>query len=918
MHSQGPPVGYLLADIEASTERWERSPAQMQVAVARLDVLIEDVVSRNGGKIQDRSGDGVFALFTTGNPLQCALDMQLEMQRTDWSAVGGLDLRIGVHASINSAPGQLDRAAVNRGARIMASGWGGQIVVSRDAARLYKAPRGATLTDLGLCRFKGVGEAIHLASLGHPELVRSEFPPPRSLQFNGNAIDALAIPMFGRQAELGDILHKLKQVRQLTITGPGGNGKTRLALQVGAEITARQPVCFTSLAGMSRDTDLPSVIAAALRLESVAGRSLEEHLIDYLRDKQMLIVLDNAEIVAGRAAFIDTLIGSCPQLGVLATSREPLGVENELIVRLPGIDLLDANGQISKSSPAVQLFVHEAKLKDPAFELADQDLACFEEIYAAVHGSPLALRLIAQWTSLLSLGEILERLHESLAFLSDPSVAQPGQNLRGVFEGSWTLLSQQQQATLAKLSVFVKAFDLTAAAHVTGADLADFLTLERKGLIVRAANGRFAMHALVRDYAAERLEANSAQAKAALRQHATYYLEAVRACMEGTQLPSRGAASEQLRQDIAEIRAAWVRAIGFKAKALLQNAIEPLCYFLYTRSMFRDAVDIFGVDIANDGLRRHAAAIRANFLVHQGDAEGSAAAASSALAGPGASQLAKAHANQALGNLAHMRGEFKQAHTHYMRAAAIREKVGDLRGFAYASIALGALHLLFERVETAREHIKSGYRIARQVGDPFGMMVSHLYAGDLAAAENRLEDAMSNYEMGLGVEDSTSNTQFRAMFARRLGALFALKGDAAGALAHHQQAHDLSRDVGDQRTRAHALIEMGNDLRLMGDLPNARMAVVRGIRLSMNLGMQPALRRGLLELAYIDLALGNVEAVHRSVRALERADLGDLRSSYDALVTQLKGGRPANMAPVTVQDLLSELVAEAEVDTLKL
>lgn len=916
MGSLEPPVGYLFADIEGSTERWEKVPAQMEVAVARLDSLIEEIVARNGGAIQDRSGDGVFALFGTGNPLQCALEMQLEMQRIDWSAVGGLDLRIGVHAARTGALDQVDRVMANRAARITASGWGGQIVVSHDASHLYEKPAGAQLIDLGFCRFKGVREAIHLASLAHPTLLRSEFPPLRSLMFDG--ADALVSPILGRHRELGNILARLNTARLLTIKGPGGIGKTRLALQVAAEVTSRLPVCFASLEGVGRDADLSSTLATALRLQLVTGRSAEDQLINYLRDKQMLLVLDNAETVAGRAALVAELVVACPQLTVVATSREPLGVEGEDVLRLYGLELLDAKGEISTASPALQFFLNEARRKDRNFVLESAQFDVFGRLCKKVEGSPLALRLVAEWTNLLSLDEILERLNHGVDFLSPKHLSHSGPSLRGVFEGSWRLLTPLQQRALACLSVFVKAFDAVAAANVAGADDVTFLALERKGLIVMVSHGRFAMHAMVREYAAERLAENAAEEAATRRRHSEYYLEAVCACMENVQSPSRAAAGEQLRQDVPEIRAAWLHAIACRAKTLLQTAIEPLCYFLYTRSMFHDALEIFGAEVESTALRRHILSIRANFLVHQGDSEGAAAAASRALAAPGGSQLARAHANQALGNLAHMRGDFKQANANYGRALSIREKVGDLRGCCYASVALGSLHLLFGHVDTAREHIKSGYLLARQVGDAFGMMVSHLYAGDLAAAERRLDDAQGNYEKGLRLEESVPHPQFRAMLYRRLGTLFALRGDIHSALERHQQAHDLSRDIGDQRTRAHALIEIGNDLRLLGDNHQAKASLLRGIRLSMMLGMQPSLRRGLIELAHADLALENIDAVHRTVRVLEHADLGDLRASYEALVAELEGGAPVNVAPATIQDLLTELIAEADVDTLKL
>ncbi len=228
MSSSGSPAGYLFIDIEGSTERWERNPAYMQIAVARLDSLIEEAVAGHDGIIRDRAGDGLFATFGPGNPLQCALDLQLEVQRNDWSDVGGLALRVGVHASDDDGSGEVDRVVANRAARIMSSGWGGQIVVSRSATERYTLPEGASLVDHGACRFKGIREPLHLAALVHPALLRNEFPPLRTLLADGAGGQALAGPIFGRLREISEIFGKLQTSRSITVTGPGGNGKTRL------------------------------------------------------------------------------------------------------------------------------------------------------------------------------------------------------------------------------------------------------------------------------------------------------------------------------------------------------------------------------------------------------------------------------------------------------------------------------------------------------------------------------------------------------------------------------------------------------------------------------------------------------------------------------------------------------------------
>ncbi len=913
MSSRGSPVGYLFSDIEGSTERWEKTPAQMQVAAARLDALIDEIVLRHGGVVQDRAGDGVFATFRTGNPLQCALDIQLEIQRNDWSAVGGLFVRVGVHGSRVS-----DRAAVNRASRIMSSGWGGQIVVSGDAKDLYAAPAGSELIDLGVGHFKGIEEPLVLSGLIHPDLQRTEFPPLRSLFVQGVSGPAVDGPIFGRERELNEVLVELSRRRLLTIIGPGGNGKTRLAAQAGAEHAIKRPVCFVSLESVSNNSELVSAIARALRLPLHGAVRPEDQLIDYLRERRTLLVLDNAESVAGDAAFIGELIAACAQLTILATSREPLRAPGETLFRLPGIALPSRDPSEVENSPALQLFLHEARLKDSTFVLSGSQVEAFHKICTLVDGSPLALRLTAQWTNLLSLEEILERLQRGLDFLSAGEPQQRGHTIRSVFEGSWKLLSADQRMGLARLSVFVKAFDWNGASRVAKIDLETFATLERKGLLEQTANRRFVMHPLVHEYACEKLLESPAEAKAAHDRHSAYYLDAVCVGLESMASRGQGAVLEELQRDFPEIRIAWFHAVEANAKARILKVIEPLCNFLYTRSMFREALEVFQASTGDEALQRYFASIYANFLVHQGDAKGAAAAASSVLAVPGGARGARAHAHHTLGNLAHMRGDFAQARSHYERALAIREKTGDLMGCCYADISLAALHLMFQRISDARRHVKRGYRLARQIGDTFGMMASHLYAGDIAAVEQRLDAAQSNYEKGLNLEESAPNTQFRSMLHRRLGSLFILRGDHEGALRHHREAHDLARDVGDQRTRAHSLVEIGNNLRLMSQFGPAKTSLLRGIRLSMALGMQPILTRGLLDLAQIELRLGNPQIAARLAGALNNADLGDLRPAYEALIAELGGGEPAAMSATTVQDLVNEIIAEAEVDSLKL
>ncbi len=533
-----------------------------------------------------------------------------------------------------------------------------------------------------------------------------------------------------------------------------------MAQQAAAERAQTQLVCFASLESVAEGSDPYDVLALALRLQLHAGGNPKDQIVENLRDQAMLLVLDNAETIAGKAEFVAELIGACPQLSVLVTSREPLGFSGEETLVLKGFDLPDDMSLHNGSSPALQIFVHEARQRDANFGVAAAQFAVFKQICELVDGSPLALRLTAQWSLLLSLEEILERLELSVGFLSSTEARNARETLHGVFSGSWRMLSAEQQVALARLSIFVKSFDTAAAADAAGVSVRTLFELERKGLIVRSSLGRFAMHVMVREFA--RAQLDTAEAAAVRNLHAHYFLGMLRSNMQGRSSEARGAVLEQLRHDYVELRTAWLHAVKNAEVAVISDSVEPLCYFLYTRSMFREAVEIFAADVEDPGLKRHFAAVRANFLVHQGDTEDVALSASRVLSSPDDAELPRAHAHHAMANLAHMRGDFGQADKHYEEAYAIRDRVGDLRGCCYASVSLSALHLLFSKTNSARDHVKRGYRLARQIGDPFGMMAAHLYAGDLAAYEERMKDAQENYEMSLKLEESLMHVQFRS------------------------------------------------------------------------------------------------------------------------------------------------------------
>ncbi|HVV33944.1 MAG TPA: tetratricopeptide repeat protein [Vitreimonas sp.] len=910
-------VGYLFTDIEGSTERWEASPGRMAAAVARHDEILDACITEYGGVIQDRAGDGVFALFVDGNAVACALAIQRRVSAESWADVDGLKVRIGVHAAEPVGMGLVDRTAVNRAARIVASGWGGQTVVSEAAATTYALPDGAQLSDLGICYLKGIPEALRLFGLVHPDLAENDFPPLRSQFRSAGTVPLQAAPLFGRAGDIAAISQALTQTRLLTVVGPGGNGKTRLAVELAKQWEIREPVLFLSLRGVAGATELVSAIGEALRFPFRDRASREEQLSEYLRDKRTLLILDNAEGIAGKAGFLASLVASCPDLAILATSREPLHVQGEGLYRLGGISADASKGD--GLSPAYQVFVHAARSRQPEFDLTEAQLPSFQELCQCVGGSPLALRLMAQWVSYLSLEEILSRVKVDFDFLAGGGAEeQHHQTIREVFEESWRRLDERHRTTLASLSIMEGSFDWSIAHDALGAPLDAFAALEQKGLIDPTFGRRFSIHPLIRTYAREKFTQMREIAAEVVLRHRAYFLGLVRNRMKAMPKLGQTRVVEELQTEIADIRAAWFGALQDGDEDTIALTVEPLCYFLNLASLLRDGVALFcDPDGLSAPMTLHLRSARANFLVQQGELEQARALGQKVLGDENAPPLALAHAHMAIGNVAHTRGDFVLASECYEVTRRIRETLDDPIGLAFVTISLGALYVMFKQPERARDHIRNAFRISRQNGLTLVQIVAHMCAGDIALSEGRLEDARSNFARGLDLDPASTNPQYRAQLLRRAGSLALRMGNRDDAERHHTEALELFLDLGDQRAQAQAYIDLGEDSLAAGRFAEARERLMRGLRLAIAFASAHLRNTALLGLARAEIGLGNTENAGRIARILADTDVARDEAAYREMVAALGPGEIEG-PPCALDDVLSEIANDADARALML
>jgi predicted ATPase/class 3 adenylate cyclase len=580
---------FLFTDLEGSTRLWEQFPDAMRSALGAHDAILRGAIEASGGTVVKTTGDGVMAVF--GGAIDAAsasLAAQLRLASEAWGDAGALKVRMGIHCGQAEQRGSdYFGTTVNRAARIMAAGHGGQVLLSASAAALAteRLPAGAGLMDLGEHHLKDIGRPEHLFQLVHPDLP-AEFPPLATAAHAGTALPHRVAALIGRREEIASITGRLADgsVRLLTLTGPGGTGKTTLAIRVAAELAPRfrDGVSFVDLASAGDTNAVLVAIARAVGLGEMIDRPLLEELVERLRPRRTLLVLDNLEQVTESASVLAQLLRDCASLTVLATSREALHVRAEQVFPVQPLTLPAAGrGRVTASSiqeaEAVQLFVDRARVVSPEFELTDDNAGAVAEICARLDGLPLAIELAAARLRLFSPQVLRDRLDDRLGLLrSGPrDLPERQQTLRAAMDWSYELLAPAEQRLFELLAVFAGA-DVSAVEAVaddSGAvddpagDVLDGLAgLVEKSLLQRVdppgGEPRVAMLQTIGAFAVDRLGQRPDFAVRARGAHARYYADVARRVRADLTGIRRETALAALDADVANLRLAWSFWLG--------------------------------------------------------------------------------------------------------------------------------------------------------------------------------------------------------------------------------------------------------------------------------------------------------------------------------------------------------------------
>jgi predicted ATPase/class 3 adenylate cyclase len=835
-----PPTGtvtFLFTDIEGSTKLWEKSPRGMQVALIRHDAVLWETIERHGGFVFKTVGDAFCAAFPTAlGALEAALAAQRGLFSEAWGAeIGTLRARMALHTgATHERDGDYFGPPVNRVARLLSAGHGGQILLSSSTQELVRdhLPAATHLRYLGEKRLKDLSRPERIFQLTTPALP-SEFPPLKTLESHTNNLPLQATPLIGREREVESVCGLLRssETRLLTLLGPGGTGKTRVGLQVAAELADdyEDGVFFVPIAAITDPTLVAPTIARVLGLSEGGAQPLEELLEGYLRDRQTLLLLDNLEQVLEAAPIVERLLSNAPNLKILATSRIPLGLYGEYEFPVPPLSLPDPDSlpplEYLTEYEAIRLFVERARAVRPDFSLTEENGPAVVEICERLDGLPLAIELAAARIKLLPPRVLLARLGNRLKILTGGARNLPERQrtLRNAIEWSYGLLDEGEKLLFGRLGVFSGGATLEAMEAVCDAE-GDLPTdvfegassLLDKSLLRQeegaAGEPRFVMLETIHEFANVKLE-ESGEVEAVRWAHAEYFLALAEEAEPMLWGAEDAAWLNRLEQEHNNMRAALSWAIAHESAELALRLSGALQWFWFAWAYYDEGRSWLEQALVKED--RASTAVRAKgldavgWLAHeQGDIDRATAAAEKGLKlsnEAGVGNVVVADLKHVLGETARQRGDYDLAMEFYDEGLKLYQEAGDRRGVAWS---LGSLaNAAGDRGdhEQAKRLYEEGLVLSRRLGGARPLGAYLLSLGYEFLLEGNLERAAELNEEAEALFRKQGRRGDLRHVLPNLGWVALLQGDHERAEDVHEECLVLCRDLGDRLTASESI-----------------------------------------------------------------------------------------------------------------
>lgn len=845
-------VTFLFTDIEGSTKRWEQFPEQMQHALARHDILLREAIVAHGGYVFKTMGDAFCAAFSsTSDALNAALSAQRSTHGEDWGEVGPIRVRMALHTgATEERDGDYFGQPVNRVARLLSAGHGGQTLLSLSSFELVRdtLPEGIALRDMGERRLKDLIRPERIYQVVALDLP-AEFAPLKTLDYRPNNLPAQPTALIGREKELADIATLLRtdNVRLVTLTGPGGTGKTRLGLQAAADLLDEfeHGVWLTDLSPITDHRLVVSEIAQALGVKEAGGKPLIESVKEYLRDRQMLLVLDNFEQVTPAAPDVAQLMQAAPNVKVLITSRAVLRLRGEKEYLVPPLALPDAKHlpplEHLTQYDAVRLFIERALDVKPDFEVDNDNAPSVAEICVRLDGLPLAIELAAARIKILSPESMLTRLESRLRVLTGGARDLPArqQTLRSAIEWSYDLLEEGEQQLFRRLAVFQGGRTLEGLEAVSNYDgqlqldvldgveslVSKSLLRQREGL---DGEPRFILLETIHEYAREKLE-ESGEAQALQREHALYFMKLAEEAdphdqhLTGVTVTGRAEGLHWSEEEHDNIRAAlkWAREQGKQGDteaAEIGLRIAAALWLLWSWGGY-----------VSEG-REQLAGLLA--LPSSSTISGvQAPTAQTQSQSPRAPDVLRARALNGAGVLTIRQGDYDVAGRLLEESYAIWRQLGHKRGMALSLLNLGTVAYGVGDYAAGRSLCEASVAAWREIGDKWGISESLINLGVAVYMQKDYATARSVYEESLAIKREMGDKVSISISLNNLGLVAYSQGDYASARSLYEESLSIQRGLRYKRGTAMSLAGLGGVIATISREQQSDAQVEKGARL---------------------------------------------------------------------------------------
>jgi predicted ATPase len=859
---------YLTSRIEP-VNRETLTPEKLALALSAQYFYLEEEFHQLGASWSKRISEGVWAYFENGNLLPSLVNLRQGLIERDWEGTGTADLRVALHAAPpekilrNTLGPSLDHARA-----LLDAAPRGQILLTEEAKGELTEPEGFVFQDMGPHLLNDLLEPRKVFVLKPKGRPTGEAPLLTSLKVLSQNLPAQGVPFLGREEEIESIIQNLgmPDKRLITLVGPGGFGKTRLALQAAARLTHCFPdgVYFVGLAPLSSARFMVESLGQALKIVFTGGGDAERQMLNYLQEKRLLLIMDNFEHVLEGVDLVSHILREAPRTAILATSRERLKLEEETVMEIKGLSYpLSMDADDPENYAAVRLFLRHAQRVVPHWEASPEDKHGIGRLSRVLEGMPLGLELSASWLKSLAPDLIADKIESNRDFLAAemPFLPARQQSLRAVFEYSWVLLNEAQKKALCAASVFKGGFSPQAAAQVAGVAPVVFKELALKFLVRNKPNGYLELHDLLKFYSKEKLFKDQAEKERVMDAHSVYLARELRRHEKDLWGAKQSQTLAYLMDEIGNIREGWRRALEQGNENWMGDYLDCLFALYETKGWYQEGVEAF---------------------------QGAVEALSAKGLGKKASRSTRVLTGKLMarwGVLLQRKGELQKAKRIFEESLALLEKEHADKEAAFSCSGLGLVMESLGRDDQAITHYRDSYRLYHKVREKIGMAFAQnnlghiaLHLGNYYEGQKYLRKAMAYYE-STGYQGGAANS-------------YNLMGDILHELSDYEQARyyyqkGLSAFVacGDRKGVAWSFNNLGRSIESVGNFEGAREMFKEGLKLHEEFGDKRAVGWSHNLMAGVLWAMGDYDSAsqHAKTGLDHYIQVGDPRGQTWAL-----------------------------------